>query len=145
MNLLKLAALDAEDLDVLSAHVQDALVLSGDIRFLPAEKRLVLALKRYVWDGGERAENERRASFLTFDRVMGVKVRGIDPSRKDTVLSLLAIRFVPGDSPAGEVELVFSGKGELRLAVECIEAALTDTPAAWSVKSRPSHGEAEEG
>jgi hypothetical protein len=64
---------------------------------------------------------------------------GLDQARADDVLSLLAIRFVAGEAPAGTIELVFSGGIAIRLEVECIEARLTDTGAAWETLSRPAH------
>ncbi len=49
MAVLKLAALDTDDLQVVSAHVQDALVTASDMRYLPGESRFVLAMKRFAW------------------------------------------------------------------------------------------------
>ena len=71
---------------------------------------------------------------------MGGRAAGIDRNRPDDILSLLAIDFVPAeDSPAGVIELIFSGNAALRLDVECIEARLTDLGAAWETPSRPRH------
>ena len=77
--------------------------------------------------------------MLHFDRVLAVKSLGIDPARKQEVLSLLALRFVPGDAPAGAIELVFAGGASIRLEVECVEARLTDLGGAWTAGSRPTH------
>lgn len=143
MDLLKLIALDADDLAIVSAHVQDAVMKIGDVGYKPAEKRFLLPLRRFVWEieAGRfrKPHNERRNSVLHFERVLGVRTAGIDQGKKNDVLSLLAIRFEPGELPAGMVELVFSGGAAIRLDVEVIEARLADLGGAWEASSRPSH------
>lgn len=142
MDALKLVALDREDLQIVSAHVQDAVMKVGDLHYTPREKRFVLAMNRYAWeDRGRlfRRKRERRNAVLHFDRVLAARTHGIDPTRPDEVLSLLAVTFAPGDAPAGVVELVFSGGGTIRLDVECIEARLSDLGAAWQASSTPIH------
>lgn len=139
---LKLAALDEEDLTVVSAHVQDAVVKVGDLVFQLREKRFAVALNRFAWETKPRMFrrlHERRRSMLVFDRVLGVQTVGIDRARPEEVLSLLAIAFEPAAAPAGHVELVFSGDATLRLEVECIEARLSDLGAVWEASSRPRH------
>ncbi len=143
MNALKLVALDAEDLDVVSAHLQDAVLKVGDIKWLPAENRFVVALNRFVWEDavkdGRKKAFERRRSALHFDRVLKVQANRIQQKASDTVLELLAVRFTETDAPAGFVELQFAGGSTLRLEVECLEAQLSDLGAAWQTKTRPKH------
>ena len=143
MDQLKLLALDADDLEVISAHVQDAVMQVGAIDYRPAEKRLLIEMNRFVWEkaGGRlRKHNERRRAVLHFDRVLGVRSSGINRAKTQDVLSLLTIGFVEGEAPAGSVELLFAGDAALSVEVECIEARLTDLGAAWEASSRPSHG-----
>ena len=144
---LKLIALDADDLAVISAHMQDAVLTVADLAYLPAEKRFAAVGNRFDWaealkDGkpGGRGYARRQAA-LRFERVLGAKVLDIDMRRKDRVLSLLALSFEPGDPPAGRVILHFSDGGAIGLDVECIEAELTDLGPAWSAKSMPRHPE----
>lgn len=142
MEPLKLIALDPEDLQVVSAHVQDAVLKVADIDYRPQEKRLVLAMNRFVWEKPQRffrRSEERRRSALHFDRVLSVRSVALPRDRPDEVLSLLAIRFVPGNEPEGTIELVFSGGAVLRLDAECIEARLSDLGAAWEASARPAH------
>ncbi len=142
MDALKLVALDVEDLNIVSAHVQDAVMKVGDLEFLPSAKRFIMPMNRFVWEkksGLFRQHNERRRAVLHFDRVLGVKSSGIARNRPAEVVSLLAISFVPIDPPAGLVELIFSGGGTIVLDVECIEARLADTGGAWQATSRPLH------
>ena len=143
MDQLRLAALDADDLEILSAHVQDAVMRVGGVDWRPREKRLLIEMNRFVWEktgGALRRHNERRRSVLHFDRVIAVRSTGIDRSRTDDVLSLLTIGFAEDVAPAGTIELFFAGDASIALDVECVEARLTDLGAAWSASSRPTHG-----
>jgi hypothetical protein len=138
---LKLIAMDGEDLAVVSAHCQDAVLKVGDLDFLPAENRFVIAMNRFVWEavGGKENTFERRKAVLHFERVTKVRMQGIDRRRKDTVLALLAVTFAPADAPAGVVEIAFAGGSTLQLEVECVEAQLGDLDAAWSTENLPRH------
>ena len=137
MSKLKLMALDSEDLEVISSCCQDAVTKIGDLEYLAKEQRFVMTINRFAWeiDGAK----ERHRSILHFERVESVKLQGIDQTSKGMVISLLAVLFEPGTEPGGTIELVFAGDGAIRLEVECIEAQLSDMPAAWEAKSRPSH------
>jgi hypothetical protein len=139
VDLLKLVALEQDDLAVLSAHAQDAVVRVADVFWRPAEKRLVIALNRFDWEAAEDSRYQRRRSALRFDRVGAFKCRGIDPADKDAVLNLLAIEFLENDPPAGVIMLTFSGGAALRLDVECLEAELADLGPAWATAACPAH------
>ena len=139
---LKLIALDEEDLAILSAHVQDAVLKVGDIAWLPKARRIVLGINRFAWEAsakGRRTEKQRRRAALRFDRVLSVSSTGIDRGAVDKVLSLLALRFEPAKSPSGELLLDFSGGAAIRLGVECLEVELTDLGPAWSTDHAPHH------
>ena len=141
MQPLKLTALDADDLAVISAHMQDAVLTVGDIRLLSGRKKLALVANRFDWEGGEGEGAARRRTGLQFARVRRVRSQKIRRDAPEAVLSLLAIRFTPGEHPPeGEVELTFSGGGALMLDVECIEAAMQDLGEAWATHSVPRHG-----
>ena len=145
---LKLKALDAEDLEVISAHMQDATLLVGDITYLPRQKKLVLVANRFDWESAEGSEGGRTfrrcRCGLQINRVFAVKYAKVRRDNPDGVLSLLAILFHPGaEPPGGIIELTFSGGGALRAEVECIEVALDDLGVSWATPSKPAHTEAE--
>ena len=125
---LKLIALDADDLAVISAHVQDARVQAADIIWRQGEKRLVVGMSRLDWEqtlsGGTRPR--RLIAVLRFDRVLACKSRNIDLGQPEAVLELVGIEFHPGDAPSGSAVLLFNHGGALRLDVECLECQLTD-------------------
>ena len=128
---LKLIALDADDLAVISAHVQDARVLPADIIWRQGEKRLVVGMSRLDWEqtlAGETA-SRRLVAALRFDRVLSCKSRNIDLEAPDAAMELLGIEFHPGEAPGGSAVLLFSQGGAVRLDVECLECELTDLDA----------------
>ncbi len=141
MGQLKLFALDTDDLEVLSAHMQDAVARVGDFAWLPAEKRFVLIVNRFdrTEDPARDNTHQRRRTALHFERVEAVRRRGIRQDNPDAVLNLLAIRFEETNAPGGAVELIFSGGAAIRLEVECLEARMADLGPAWSTSSVPAH------
>lgn len=142
---LKLMALDAEDLSVISAHLQDAVMKVADVAYLPREKRFAAILNRFDWADAiqeSKAGTEtfaRRRAALRFERVLSAQLQGIDPKNKSAVLNLLAIGFEPREAPEGDVTLVFADGGAIRLRVECIEVEMEDLGPAWQAKSKPQH------
>jgi Protein of unknown function (DUF2948) len=139
VELLKLMALDDEDLAVVSTHVQDATVKVADIMWQPQDKRLVIALNRFDWEGAQAGDYQRRRTALRFDRVNGCKCRNVQSAGKEAVLNLLAVEFIEGDPPGGVVLLTFSGDAALRLEVECLEAELADLGPVWATAACPAH------
>jgi hypothetical protein len=134
---LKLRAEDEEDLAVISAILQDALVAVGDIAFLPDEKRFVLVANRFrgeVPPAGPRQKPERRMSGLRFDGVTGVQRRGFTPREGERLLVLLAIR-----AEAGRLYLDFAGGSSIRLEVDRILCHLDDLGEPWPTRWRPRH------
>ena len=140
MTDLKLLALDSEDLEVVAAATQDAVVRVVDVAYAAGDHRFALLLNRYAWeiDGG-RSSGQRKRAALSFDRVNKVATAGVNMQAAEGVLELLDITFEPNDGPAGDVELQFAGGGTIRLSVECLEARLEDLGAAWSAKAKPEH------
>jgi hypothetical protein len=123
----KLIAFDADDLAVISTHLQDAAVRVGNIRWFSGEHRLVLGLDRLDWDsmldGGD--SSRRLTSALRFERVMSCQTRGIDKAATEAI-HLLGIEFDTTDEPSGTVTLLFASGGAMRLEIECIECELAD-------------------
>jgi hypothetical protein len=138
---LKLVALDKDDIEVVSAHVQDARVRVGDILWQPRDHRFVMALNRFDWMTAidAKADYRRCRTALRFERVLACQCRGLDQSNKDAELNLLTVEFIERDSPAGNVTLTFSGGGVIRLDVECLEAELADLGEVFTAELCPDH------
>jgi hypothetical protein len=147
---LKLVALDKDDIEVVSAHVQDARVRVGEILWEPRDHRFIMPVNRFDWmtavdarSENNRPENKpdyrRCRTALRFERVLACKFRGFDQSNKTGELNLLAVEFAEHDAPAGTVILTFSGGGVIRLDVECLEAELADLGEAFTAELCPDH------
>ncbi|MEM7399641.1 MAG: DUF2948 family protein [Pseudomonadota bacterium] len=141
MTMLKLLALDEEDLQVVSSQLQDAVVRVGDMTYLPSQKRFAAVVNRFDWESaGEGSDRYRRLrTALRFDRVLGARHKDLAPQDKGRVLSLLAVAFEPAEAPGGKVLLYFSGDVTVQLDVECIEAEMRDLGPAWRTRHKPEH------
>jgi hypothetical protein len=140
MTDLKLIAFDAEDLEVISATTQDAIVRTAEMGYAKADQRFALLMNRFAWEDGQKNRSGiRKRAALHFERVTGVKVAGFDPNAPEGTLELLAIRFTETEAPSGQVDLSFAGGGTIRLQVEVLEARLADLGAAWAAKAKPEH------
>jgi hypothetical protein len=149
---LKLIALDPEDLSIVSAHLQDAVLLVGDMVYQPRERRFVAIANRFDWALAAKTTNQqtgdqaasafvRHRSAVRIERIKAAKLQGIDLKAKQQVLELLVIEFhsAGDETPEGDILLLFAGGGGIRLTVECIEVLLEDLGAAWAAKSKPDH------
>lgn len=161
---LKLRAHDPQDMDVVAALLQDALVPLGDMKYLPAERRFVLVANRFRWHGDPEEDErpvapepqaegedvsfddaglppfERVNSGICFDKVARVRYRGLKPGGNEEILSLLTITSEPK-----AVTLIFAGEAAVRLEVEAIRCHLEDLGQPWPTRWRPHHEGAGEG
>jgi hypothetical protein len=137
--VLKLTAKDTDDLKVISAHMQDALVRLADIRYLAKSRQFAFVANRFAWE--LQPKSERRRTGLHFEHVLSVKQHGIVTQAKDAILSLLAITFEPGPEPSGAVVLTFSANCTIRLNVEYLDLHLKDLGGAWATDLTPHHGD----
>ena len=131
---LRLLAEDAEDLHIISAALQDAILRPVDIVWEPGSRRVTLKLSRFCWECG----GTRVMAAMQFGDVIAVKSRRL-PRLPDSALELLAMEFAPDEAPGGRVILMFAGGGDLRIDVECLDAVLTDLSERWPARLAPSH------
>jgi hypothetical protein len=142
MTSLKLAAADAEDLEILSARVQDAVVKLKDFVWLPKKRRFAVVANRLQWEAGGKT---RVRSGLHFNDVLKVQSHKVKLGAGEAVVSVLALKFTPNkveegsEDPSGTIEIVLAGGGAIRLDVECIDAELADLTAPWAAIGRPDH------
>ncbi len=138
MSGLKLAAADAEDLEILSARLQDAVGQLKNFIWLPRKRRFAAVVNRLQWEAGGKT---RVRAGLHFDGVLKVQSHKVKLGADDAVVSLLALRFEPagGEDPGGIIEIVLAGGGAIRLTVECIDAELADMTDPWAAMGRPDH------
>ena len=138
---LNLVARDDDDLAVISALVQDAVLTAGDMRYQKSKRRFTLLINRFRWEDGAIRSPERVRSLLVLDDVTLVQGQGIDRKDPDLVLSLLSLGFAPGDDGSGVVTLTFAGDGALAFAVEVLDVTLKDVTRPYLAPSRliPKH------
>lgn len=139
---LKLMAGDAEDLQILSACTQDAVIKIGDIAFIKDSRRFAFVGNRFVW---ECAADRRVGPFarvrtgVHFDDVKNAQFQYLRTDAKDAVVELLSIGFEAGEGPTDTIVLDFAGGGVIRLTVESVNAYLSDISLPWRTRAKPKH------
>ena len=144
---LKLVALDEDDLKILSAHLQDAVLRMSDMAWIPSEHRFAAILNRFDWLAAVEHEGvsslRRCRCALRFDRVKRAQVQNIRPGEPSAFAELLAVTYEEAQPPSGYITLYFAGGGAVRLEVECIEGELRDLGVAWKTAVKPQHAVAD--
>lgn len=145
---LRLRAEDGEDLGVVSALIQDAVLPASEMRWERGRRRFSCLLNRFRWEDKAVAERqgrgfERVQTLFVVEDVMKVTQQGLDVRDADTVLSLLAIAFTPGEDGTGRIVITFAGDGAVALDVEAVNVALQDVtrPYLSPAGKPPSHPE----
>ncbi len=147
MTRVKLQAQDASDLEVMAAHLQDAILRVGDFAWLPKTRRFAGLGTRFCWEAVDVAKGTpkkgksfyRTLTGFHFDNVTSVRARGFDQGDVEAFLVVLELGFEPGEDEAGTVRLAFAGGAELALEVECLDAAMSDIAAPWQSDQLPKH------
>ncbi len=143
MKALRLRIEDAEDLKIVSAHLQDAIAKVGDFAYEKKRRRFAGVFNRFRWEAeGKRVPHSRIRTGIHFDDVTTVRSKNIRLDAEDAVVELLAIRFEGeggAEDPGGTITLEFAGGGTIALDVECVEGHLTDIGQAWETRNRPAH------
>ena len=139
---LKLIAKTEEDLKVISAHLQDAIVLISDIASLEKNKIFLIQLNRFMWEDVEKGvfrKNKRVRTILKFENVLEVNSKNINQSKKDKFLDFLAIESSIMPDNNYEMKITFAGDSIVKLVSEAIEVTLDDQGEAWDTKNKPKH------
>ena len=141
---LKLIARTVEDLRVVSAHLQDAIVNINDIANLKKNKILLLQLNRFMWEDVEKGvfrKNKRIRTILKFENVIKVKSKNIVLAGRDKFLDFLTIETSQMINNNFEMKILFAGGSILKITAEVIEVTLDDQGEAWDTKNKPKHKE----
>ena len=150
---LKVIARDAEDLAVVAACLQDALIPLNEMRYLPQERRFIMVANRFRWEraakGSEEPAPEGDASFdsdedfgalqrtnagICIDRVLAVRSRNIDRSKPDDFLSVLSVQL-----DGNKLSFLFAGGGVIQIEIEALVLYLSDLGKAWPTQWQPEH------
>ena len=139
---LKLIARTEEDLRVVSAHLQDAIVNTSEIANLKKNKIFLMQLNRFMWEDVENGvfrKNKRIRTVLKFENVLKVNSKNIDHVKPDIFLDFLTIETNKMPDKNYEMKLVFAGDSIIRIVTEVIEVTLDDQGASWDTKNTPKH------
>ncbi|MBB4211334.1 DUF2948 family protein [Rhodothalassium salexigens DSM 2132] len=139
---LKLVARTTEDVEVVSALLQDATVKVGDMTYRPGERRFACVVNRYRWegrDGRRRRRGERVRAGVHADFVQAARVQNLSLDQHETVLDLLAIRAEVREGGPETLTFVFAGGAAIELTVDGFELVLEDISQPWRARRRPEH------
>ena len=138
-NELKLKAECADDLNVISAMLQDAACKVSDLSFLPKAHRFAAVMNRFMWEDGQLNKKGRRTrTGLRFEVILAVRRKNLPQSDGEQVLGLLSVTADEKDGST-TITLNFSGGGEIELQAEYIEVYLEDLSGPWKALHRPEH------
>lgn len=134
---LKLTALDADDLAVVSAAVQDSLVAVRDCVHFKDERRFVLLLNRFCWEADPTVEaaHWRTHSALVFNEVKAVRHHDVPLDEPDRLLDLLSVTLENDHS----VTLRFAAGRAIRLEIGRLACHLGDVGEPWATPWKPAH------
>ncbi len=134
-----LRALDADDLKVIAALVQDAVFPAAEMRWDRSRRRFAVLLNRFRWElGGGRIE--RVQSVLTIEDALRVASQGLARDDTDLVLSLLTLDWEPGEDGTGRIAMVLAGDGAVAVDVEALEVTLRDVTRPYAAPSGKAPG-----
>jgi len=142
---LSLLAQSPEDLPVISALLQDAVLPASEIRWDRTARKLALLVNRFRWEDREAAEREGRPyervrSLLVIGDVLRVASQGVPRGDADTVLSVLSLDWQPAEDGTGRLVLVLAGDGAIAADVECLDLTLRDVTRPYLAPSRKAPG-----
>ncbi len=137
---LKLHGEDHEDLHIISAHMQDALIPVSGLMFHREQKRFHLTANRFRWEMLPDTQKGtgpyyRTHTQLSFGHVTHVRHKGFDSRHPTHLLSLLAIR----GQEDGTVLFHCSGGALIHLHTPRILCRLCDIGDHWPTHSLPNH------
>lgn len=140
---LALVAADEEDLQVVSAVLQDAVAKVGDMAYVPAQRRFALVANRFVWEEGRRKRFgpfTRVRAGVHFDDVTRVRTKSVRLDAKTAIVDVLAIRFDGQPETGGTITIELAGGGVIGLDVDSVNATVRDISAPWRTQNKPDHG-----
>lgn len=142
---LRLMAVDADDLQVVSSLVQDAVFPASEIQWLPSERCFAVLLNRFRWEDVPQAERrgrdfERAQAVLVVGDVVKVQSQGVQKGDPDTILSVLSLSFTPSEDGMGRLELTLAGDGAIALEVESLDVVLKDVTRPYVAPSKKAPG-----
>ena len=135
---LKLKAVAAEDIEVLSALLQDSLVAAPDIRFLAEDACLVMVLNRYCWEQNSKdsqTQPQRCMCGLKVTSISQIRQRGLS-GQPNQFYNLLSITY---EEATRRLTFTFSEGCGIRLDVDRLALLVQDVADPHPGFARPQH------
>ena len=139
---IKLIGKNYEDLKVISAHLQDSIVVVGDMVFLKKNKTFIMIVNRFMWEDIERGifrQGKRIRCAVKFEEVLEVKSQNINQNNKKKSLEYLAIKCSLNDDETYNIKIFFAGNSIITIMSEAIEVFMHDLGKPWQAKHVPLH------
>ena len=141
-NNLRLMGKNQEDLEIISAHLQDSIVTIKDMVFLKKNRVFVMIINRFMWEyveTGDLKNNKRTSCAVKFEEVLQVKSKKIDQKNNNKNLICLAVKLSEISNKNYKIKIFFSGDSIITLISESIEVIMQDLGEPWNVKHIPKH------
>ena len=139
---LKLLGKNQEDLKIISAYLQDSILIIKDIVFLKQNRAFVMIVNRFMWEDVEKGvfrQNKRTRCAVKFEEVIKVESKNINQKNKNKLLECLAIKCSSIFDETYKINIFFAGDSIITIIAEIIEVTLHDLGKPWNVKHIPIH------
>ena len=139
---LRLLGKNEDDLKVISAHLQDSVVLVKDIVFLKKNRSFVMIVNRFMWEDVEKGvfrDNKRIRCAIKFEGIIKVKSKNINQKNKNKSLEFLAMQYESSTEEDNKITIFFSGNSAIILIAEVIDIAMNDLGNSWKARYKPKH------
>ena len=139
---LRLSGKNQEDLKVISAYLQDSILIVKDIVFLKQNRIFIMIVNRFMWEDAEKGvfrQNKRIRCAVKFEEVIKVKSKNINQKNKNKPLECLAINCSSIFDETYKIRIFFAGSSIITIIAEAIEVTLHDLGKPWYVKRIPVH------
>ena len=139
---LKLIGKNQENLKVISAYLQDSIVVVNDMVFLKQNKTFIMIVNRFMWEDFEKgifSEVKRIRCAVKFEEVLEVKSNNINQKNKKRSLEYLAIKCSSNIDETYNIKVFFAGDSVITILSEAIEVFMRDLGKPWYVKHAPLH------
>ena len=141
-NGLRLVGKNQDDLKVISAFLQDSIVVVKDMVFLKRNRTFIMIANRFMWEDveiGVFRKNKRISCAVKFEEVLEVRSQNINQKNKNKPLEYLAIECSLAIDKTYELKIFFAGNSIITIILETIEVFMHDLGKSWSVKYIPLH------
>jgi hypothetical protein len=140
---LRLRAVDALDLSVIAACLQDALIPLSEMAYVADERRFMAAFTRFqrerLADPGSPDGLTQCQSVLTLSDVEAARFRGLDSRFSAVRHELLTLVAEPAEGGLTHITLLFAGDAAIQLHARGSAAMLEDFGEPWPATTMPSH------